>query len=425
MRLPADRRALEWGLRLAAFAALAWLIHGALTVRRHGGRAAVDIADWGRVRSGWAWHPPADTLEADLRAAPSPAGRDWLAALRRSGVVIAWSDSEIVPAAVEVEARRDPAGGVVARVSGPAGVRVVLTDGLGPLDTLTLGADGGASVRLPPVAGVVVASVSGTAASAAIDTATTHRRILVLGAAGWEARFVAAALAERGWPVDARYALAPRLDVTRGAPFPLDTATHAAVIVLDSTADRYSAMIAAFVRSGGGLVLAGGATGARSASLRVGGMRGAVMRAAAISFEVADPRRALSYHVIQPLAADAVVLEERNSQPVVAARRVGAGRVIQLGYQDTWRWRMEGGEGSVAAHRAWWAGLVAGVAYEPARSHEPGDPAPLASLIDALGPPKTLPPSQTPGSPPYPVVVAALVLCLLGEWLSRRLRGGA
>jgi hypothetical protein len=277
-------------------------------------------------------------------------------------------------------------------------------------------------MRLPPVVGPVSASAGATTAWAAGAGAQTGRRILLLGSAGWEARFVAAALEERGWTVDARYAVAPGLDVAQGRPLPLDTASHAAVIALDSTADRHAGAVARFVRAGGGLVLAGN-VGASLRRLAPGVVAGQGRHAAAITFEPGDPRRALAYVELRSLSADAVTLEAREGRPVVAARRVGAGRVVQVGYRDTWRWRMQGGEGSVAAHRAWWADLVAGVAYAPSTADEPGNPAPLASLVDALGPASPLPPGGPPTVPRYPWLVAVVVLCLLLEWSSRRLRG--
>lgn len=422
MRLLADRRALEWALRAAALALLGGLIVLASLPRQPRGRVDVDLARWETVRAEWAWQPPADSMAVMLDAAPMPAVRDWLMALRRAGTVVTWSNGGIQPVMLEVEQRQDPAGGVMVRMAGPPGARVSLSDGLGFLDTVSIGPDEGSTVRLPPVAGAVTASLGRTSAWVSGTSADTRRRILLLGAAGWEARFVGAALEERGWVVDARYAVAPGMDVTQGIPMPLDTASHSAVIVLDSTADRYAGAIGSFVRSGGGLVLAG-KVGASLRALAPGAMTATVRHAAAITFAPDDPRRALPYVELRSLVADAVTLEVRGGRPVVAARRVGAGRVVESGYRDSWRWRMQGGEGSVAAHRAWWSDLVAGVAYAPAATEQPGDPAPYASLVDALGPATTLPPVRVPRLPLYPWLVAGLFLCLLLEWTSRRLRG--
>ncbi|HWZ58029.1 MAG TPA: hypothetical protein VNW46_03550, partial [Gemmatimonadaceae bacterium] len=76
---------------------------------------------------------------------------------------------------------------------------------------------------------------------------------------------------------------------------------------------------------------------------------------------------------------------------------------------------------------AWLAGLVASVAYTDRvpRAAAPTDVAPLASLIDRVGPPST---SATPARGADPTrlawgVFALLALALLAEWTSRRTRG--
>src|SRR5690606_21527227 len=119
----------------------------------------------------------------------------------------------------------------------------------------------------------------------------------------------------------------------------------------------------------------------------------------------------------------------------VAARRVGAGRVVQLGYEETWRWRMTGPDGAPDAHRARWGALVSAAAYAPestvvagAPAMQPLDDAPVARLIAALGPPGEEPAASagtaaSRGVPPWLFVVIAALL--LVEWLSRRARGAA
>jgi hypothetical protein len=134
-------------------------------------------------------------------------------------------------------------------------------------------------------------------------------------------------------------------------------------------------------------------------------------------------RELLGLHDLAPLVADAIPLERRGDHVAVAVRRAGAGRVGQVGYLETWRWRMEGGADGVTAHRAWWAALAASVAYgsESDAGGAGGDPAPRAALFTALGEPG-MPGSHSPVVL-FPVVLAVLGVCLLGEWLSRRLRG--
>jgi hypothetical protein len=89
-----------------------------------------------------------------------------------------------------------------------------------------------------------------------------------------------------------------------------------------------------------------------------------------------------------------------------------------------------------AAHRGWWARLVAAVAYAPAPAVAAGDPlgatppepAPLAATVATLGVPTAAPVDgrrEAPGGPrPSDGVLAAIAgAALLGEVASRRLRG--
>ena len=104
---------------------------------------------------------------------------------------------------------------------------------------------------------------------------------------------------------------------------------------------------------------------------------------------------------------------------------------MQLGYDETWRWRMAGGDEAAASHREWWSRLVAAVAYAPlvrrsATSNTVLDEAPLASLIDALGPATAYTTQLAPhndGSLVTRALFGLIVASLLLEWTSRRLRG--
>jgi len=191
------------------------------------------------------------------------------------------------------------------------------------------------------------------------------RKVLVIGAAGWESKFTAAALEEEGWKVDVLARVAPAVEITSGAAASIDTSRYSAVIALDATAEPYAARLTEFVRSGGGLIVAPGA---------------------ATSSAVA-PLRAVG--------PEAVVLEKRGAAPTVAARRFGAGRLLQIGYEDTWRARMTGGDSAVTKHRRLWTRLVSDVAYAPRVPRHvrgPGadlpehDPTPLAGLVASIGP---------------------------------------
>jgi hypothetical protein len=151
---------------------------------------------------------------------------------------------------------------------------------------------------------------------------------------------------------------------------------------------------------------------------------GTLFHPASMSARPGQSHRALSYRNLAPLPSGAEPLEMRGEVPVVAAWREGAGRVLQVGYQDTWRWRMESA-GAEAEHRAWWAGLVATVAMRSPRiAGSEIDPAPLAALTTALGPPSSLPTHQ-PVTSLWPFVLLVLVPTIVGEWLLRRLRGVA
>ncbi len=420
-----DRPRVELLLRCMALGALLWLTVEALSRRSAGSSVELTESPTGTVLAQWSTTPPADTLGVALRSAPTPLIRDWLVALRRTGLGVRWSDGGIPPVMIEAERRTDPAGVVSLRVTGPAGAAVLLSDDLGPLDSLTLGALG-SSVRLAAVAGQIHAALqSGDRAVMATSTPppiVNCRHLVLLGEARWESKFVAAALEERGWRVDSRLAVAPGIDVTQGRPFPLDTARHAAVIALDSTAAAYASAIVSFVRQGGGALL--GPEGASTTTLRaLAPGRGGVMVRPALSSGVPMSRELLRLHDLAPLAGDAIPLERRGGHVAVAVRRIGAGRVGQIGYPETWRWRMGGGTDGVAAHRGWWAAVVAAVAYgsEPEAGGAGGDPAPRAALFSALGDP--VPPASHSPRTLFPYVLALLGFSLFGEWLSRRLRG--
>lgn len=142
--------------------------------------------------------------------------------------------------------------------------------------------------------------------------------------------------------------------------------------------------------------------------------------------EAEEPRRSLALTPIS-LASDALALERRDASVAVAARRVDNGRVTVVGYGDSWRWRMGGGDDALQSHREWWSGLVAGVAHRTStRLATTGvlDEAPFASLVATLGPEVEVPQSAVRASEvPRSWLFAAVAAFLLLPWLSRRLRG--
>jgi hypothetical protein len=429
MRLPPDgRRRLELGLRAATLVLLVWMIvrsaapRDSATVHERTDSRALNAA-----LAAWTLAPEPTSVHVTAAFAPAAREREWLRALAHAGVHVTWSGDSLPATAIEVAARSDPAGGVRAYVSAPAGTRATLSDAVGLIDTLGI-APGANALSLPMSAGALDLLVREQHARARAPDSLVPRQIVVLGRAGWEGKFAMAALEERGWKVSSRLRVGPSVFVLQGAPLALDTAHTAAVVALDSSAAQYANAIAAFERSGGGVVLAGDAPFAPALRALAPGRAASRVAAASLSFASSAPRRALGFFPIVALASDAVPLESRDGHVIAAARRVGAGRVVQLGYDETWRWRLAGTGDAPTAHRDYWSSVISAAAYRAtvpitSEAHD-ADDAPLASLYADLGAP-TAPNAAT-------VHVAAglrwwmfavLALLLLVEWTSRRLRG--
>ena len=431
MPLRADRIVLERALRAVSLGLLAFCAWAMIQDAPTHGRTDAQHNAIARSLRSWTRERPGDSLHLALRTAPGPVQRDWLKALSGAGTAITWSGA--VPAtAVEVVPLADPAGGARVLAAAPAAAWVYVADSLGVLDSVHA-LRGGAAFTLAAAPGALTMRAGGQAALAAGAESVAPRHAVVLGRAGWEARFVLSALEERGWVVDARLAVAPGIAMTQGRVFPLDTARQAVVVALDSLAPADAAALQRFTLNGGGVVL--GAAAARSARAFAAGGVGPHLRAPLLTFAAGAPRRALA---LDPILAHAgtVVLEREGTHAVLAARRAGAGRVVQVGYDETWRWRMANLADAVDAHREWWAGVVAAAAYRSEigdRRPETGtrrvaDPAPLASLVAALGPARPAAAAAGPRFDPRTLLLPAaslLFLCLLAEVASRRLRGGA
>jgi len=415
--------------RAIALTALALLFWRAI---RPAPRNGVDVArgSLAAVLPRWTVAPPG-TVHVVFDRAPDSRTRDWVRALAHAGTAVRWSASRpIEAAAIVAEPSPEPNGATRLRLTASGGEPVSIADAAGLIDTLPRG--GATELELPAVAGGVRASgTTFTAATTALDSVVV-RPILVLGSAGWESKFTIAALEERGWRVASRVRVAPNVDVTQGPLGGIDTSRYAAVIVLDSTGGRMATDIARYVRSGGGAILAGSAAGLTPLSDVAAGAVGRRIAGVAGAVSSADPRTGLGVFPVASPRDDAVALESRGGVVTVAARRVDAGRVMQSGYDETWRWRMAGGDDAVAAHREWWSRLVSAVAYAPVvprlgSDHNPAiDETPLASLIDALG---AATPFDSPiaprgdGTRTTRILFALVVVSLLLEWASRRLRG--
>jgi hypothetical protein len=419
------REALEWLLRIAALAILVWFLVRTILVQRHG---AVEDATSASVSAKLArWSTVAAPSRVHVRIEHPPAGRDrdWLAALSGASTDVDWSGPSLVPTAISVEPRIDPAGGADVNVASPENSVTVLADTLGVLDSARATRTG---VRgyVPKFRGTVDAMVGPVVARAARHDSIELHKLLVIGQAGWEAKFAVAALEERGWQVDAHIVVSPKGDVRQGKIVDIDTAHYSAVIAIDSTAARYGDRIAAFVKQGGGLVLWSPAARVRSLAAIAPGAAGALIADEGDAVSDSAPRSGLELVPITPLNPDAIVIERRGNNVALAARRVGRGRVLETGYTNSWRWRMAGGAEALARHREWMAGLVALVATSGHRAvaAAPSDVAPLVTLIDELGPSKASSESATLDPAAVARWVFALVCAaLLLEWASRRVRG--
>ena len=423
------RGRVEIVLRVASVGIIAWMFWQSLDRKKYeyvvNARTATlsaGLRNW--TRSGIA----PDRISVQLDSVPSPRQRDWLSALRAAGSKVSW-DGNIPAIGIEIQPIASPSGGYNAMLGAPPKSSVILGDEIGTIDTVLAGS-GGARITVPSASGVVTATVSGSTARSTLPGPLRIRRILVIGSAGWESKFVIAALEEDGWKVDALAHVAPGVNVTQGSVSPIDTSRYAAVVALDRTASAYSSEIVRYAASGGGVVIAASAGGLESlASIRAGSI-GRVQTASAIASEPGSVTlQSLSVLPVAALKSDAIPLDKRGGNVAVAARRFAGGRIVQLEYLDTWRWRMSGGETSVADHRKWWTNAVAGVAYAPFLSNaltNTVDAAPVARLVESLGP-SSAATKATLGSAARSVslwwLFAILSLSLLAEWISRRTRG--
>lgn len=427
MPSPGDsvRYPLERGLRLTAWGALAAMLVAALATPSGGGTDRADSAALRKALVRWSTAMRPDEIALQLKGPPGLAERDWLRALVADGTRLSWSGDSMLPLAVQLEPRADPAGGTDLTVAAGQGAPVIIADSNSVLDTL--GAGPGLAVLGSEASRPALEAASGSVRARAVQTdSLSLGRILLMGRAGWEFKFTAAALEERGWQVDARALVSPRSAITQSVGAPIDTGRYAAVVVLDSSAARSVNAIVAYVRDGGGLVLWPEAVRLRALAALSPARFGTLIRSDHGAINDSMPREGLDLFPLVQLDPTSVVLERRGSEVGVAARRLGAGRVILVGYQDLWRWRMAGSDSALARHRAWLSALVARVAFADATilQHRPSNVAPLASLLDALGPAA---PGRLASHFSWETLLSWLcvvaLIALLGEWLSRRLRG--
>lgn len=316
------------------------------------------------------------------------------------------------------------------RMAAPADAKVEIADEAGLIDGIQ-SSEGGVSLTVASAVGRLVGRVANSTGTTIPRDSIILRKVLVIGSAGWESKFVVTALEESGWKVDALIRVAPGVDVTQGPNASIDTARYSAVVALDNSVAPYAERLVGFVRTGGGVVLGPGAAAvAALAQLRSGGVGDASAPAQVTNISGSVTRGTLVMAPIIEPRSDAIPLERRSETVALAARRSGAGRVLQSGYEDTWRWRMAGPQSSVRDHREWWTELVSNVAYAPRialpnRARET-DPAPVADLVSTLGPSSDSTSVAKNGfdqSHWTAWLFALLSLALMTEVASRRLRG--
>ncbi len=387
------RRIGEWALRVLSIALLVVILMRAWSPSRAIARSeTVTEGSAAKLLPALSMRGPA-RIHIVVDSVIPPVQRDWIGAIGRSGTVVTWSGPRIAATAATLSRIADPAGVSELSASVPVGSVAIVRDHVGVIDSVTI-SQNGLRIDIPGAGtGVGVAAGASTAWAAAPDS-LVFKRLLIEGSAGWETKFTIAALAERGWKIDAITHVAPGIDVREGAPASPDTSRYAAIIAVDSTAVLVARGAASFVKSGGGLVTLRDASGI-------------------------GPR------------TDASVVLERRADADVRASRAGNGRVIHVGYKDLWRYRMSDDDSvpdPVAAHRAWLARVVASVAYAPriaARLDSLADPAPFADMVDRIGARSASLGAESPlrTEVPSSVLFGVLLISLLLELASRRLRG--
>jgi hypothetical protein len=421
---------IEQVLRGIVIVVLAVMLWQSLHEQSDSGGRAVSARGAGRATlSNWSLSSRAPAgIHVQLDSVPSKIERAWLGALAGAGSRVTWS-GDLAALMVDAQPVASPTGGTKVLVAAPSGSSVVMSDEVGVIDTLRPH-DAGASVTLNSVADRVGARARNSIASMGVRDSLVLHKILVIAEAGWESKFVVAALEEEGWKVAALIRVAPGVDVTQESAA-IDTSRYSAVIALDAGASPYANRIVEFARNGGGVILGPGAASLDAmALLRVGAVGRLTSATRGVQSSGAINLATLPLAPITSLRSNATPFEKRGAAVAIAAERVGAGRVLQLGYEDTWRWRMSGGDGGVRDHWLWWTRLVSSVAYAPriprTTSTISTDEAPMIGLVTAVGSASGVEAgSGFSGSQSVSMVLlfVLLTLGLIGEIASRRLRG--
>ncbi len=423
------RARFEQVLRGVALAVLAVMLWQSLHPRSGSGGQRVSSRGVSGALAKWSALAKAPGgIHVQLDSVPLPLERWWLGALAGAGSSVTWSGN-LAPVMMDAQPVASPTGGTKILVAAPSRSSVEVSDDIGVIDTVRA-QNAGAALALTSIAGNLTARVKNSVASTVPRDSVVLHKVLVIGDAGWESKFVAAALEEEGWNVDAFIRVAPGVDVAQGSAAVIDTSRYSAVVALDGAASPYANRIVEFARTGGGVVLTPQAAALDAmASLRAGAVGRSISEARAIEAGGSVSLATLALAPITSLRNDAVQLERRAGAVAIAARRIGAGRSLQLGYEDTWRWRMGGGEAAVRDHRLWWTELVSSVAYAPRvprATASSSDEAPMVGLVAAVRPGTSsgaMASLSGKSSDWMAWLFVLLALGLIGEVASRRLRG--
>ena len=429
LRVDANRQTIERVLRLAALGLVAFAVWRSLQPADSRTAIRIDGADLAAELPSLMLTLPR-AAHVTFSSSPRPVDRDALRAMSRAGTQVTWSSASLQPLALTSARLREPGGAT--RITVAAVAPVELADELAVIDSVRPATTGSTVIAAEP-SGTLRATEGRTSATVESGAMTLLHPVLVLGRASFEAKFVMAALEERGWTVDARLTVAPAASVNQGKLFALDTARFSAVVALDTSLGAAGHQLARYVNSGGGLILLGDAANAAAVCALAPAHVGARTPGITRDVQAKAPLDGLPLQALEALRSDAVRLGARAGKVTLAARREGAGRVLQVGYNETWRWRMQGGDDAVAAHRIWWSRVVASVAYAAAPRNGLGvaissdgnsaEGAPLARIYDAFGPVSTPSAVSTPSGGLPAWLLPLICMLLLAEWASRRLRG--
>ena len=172
--------------------------------------------------------------------------------------VVLASPTALPALAVTSEAEWRQVGGTRVQIAASDSMVTAISDAAGVLDSQSV-TQAGVQIRTGPLAGVLGAA-GRTIHAAGVPLragAPAVARVLIVGEATWESRFISAALEEAGWPLDLAVTLSPKVTIASGAIRSPSNALHAAVVVLPGAPASVVSALPSFVRSGGGLIIVG------------------------------------------------------------------------------------------------------------------------------------------------------------------------